>query len=190
MSAKSPTPTTRKPPLKPKPQKKPKKPPTKTKRRPGRPSLRTPELTAKILDLVRTDHSFRQIEKIPGMPCERTLVYWEAEDEEFCAAVERARARGQANAVFSAMIDMEDKLERGKIDPQTAYAILRSKQWRAAVLNPNRYGSKQQLQVDDRRQLADAIREVAEAAHRARIAAKGPLIEGELVGGTKNEEPK
>ena len=182
MSAKSPTPTTRKPPLNPKPQKTPKKPPTKTKRRPGRPLQCDPEKAkAKIIEFIENGGSLLQACKLKGTPGRATVLRWKREDEQFEALIARAREEAQDFHVDSVQ-EIVKKTLSGKLDPNAARVAISSIQWTAGKLAQKRYGEKQQLEIDDRRQLADAIREVAEAAHRARLEAKGLLIEGELVG--------
>jgi len=105
-----------------------------------------------------------------------SLIRWQSEDLEFEQLVVRAREKGQAEAVFSAMIDLERKLEKGEIDPQSAWAIMRSKQWRAGKLNQKRYGDKTQINATVQHSWADFVEEVA-----AKRLAEAKVIEGEIV---------
>ena len=62
-----------------------------SKKKVGRPSLRTPELEDKIIGLIEEGYSERQIAKMDGMPTAMTIRRWKDEDKDFCARSVRAR---------------------------------------------------------------------------------------------------
>jgi hypothetical protein len=139
----------------------PKKKPTPKKRGPKTPWTKSPKLIDKIISLIETDHSFKDIAKIAGMPSYATLLRLQGEDPDFAARIARAREYGQAEAVVSAMIDVEKKLETRKIDPQAARVLIWSKQWRAGKMNQKRYGEKTQVEGTVEVSIASIIEEVA-----------------------------
>lgn len=175
MNAKSPTPTTRKAILKPKTPSSP--------RKTGRPTKFSPELAKQICELISTGNSAQKTADTLKFTVS-CLWEWLRQHAEFAENYARAR---EAQADYMDDLVLREAQNATNENYQVARLRIDAYKWRASHLKPKAYGEKQQVEIDDRRQLADAIREVAEAAHRARLAAKGLLIEGELVGETKNK---
>jgi len=71
-----------------------KRPPPKPKGKPGRPSLRTPELEQEILEMVAEGELIRPWCRLPNHPSWRTVYRWLEEDREFSARFARARLIG------------------------------------------------------------------------------------------------
>jgi hypothetical protein len=104
----------------------------------------SPEIAAKVCELLATDHSEVAICDMPGMPSRETLRLWRRDKPEFLAECARAREE-QADCIVDKMGKIEDKvLAKGDeaIDPQAAKVALSSMQWRAEKLGRARYGAK------------------------------------------------
>jgi hypothetical protein len=105
----------------------------------GRPSLKTPELLQTICDRIANGESLRAICQDADMPHRDTVDNWLIADPEFSAKHARAReAQGDLMderilAAAEAVTPDMAAAERVRID---AY------KWRAARLNPKRYGDK------------------------------------------------
>lgn len=111
---------------------------SKTKAKPGRPSIYSPEIADSILERLAAGESMVQIcadEKMPGL---RTVMRWAAEDQEF--GTEYARAReAQAEVMDDKILTAADGADK---DPQAARVKIEAYKWRAAKLAPKRYGEK------------------------------------------------
>lgn len=68
-------------------------------RKVGRPTKYTPELAAKICDLIREGLSEREICSQKGMPDASTLGRWKDNNQEFC--IQSARARAESAALYA-----------------------------------------------------------------------------------------
>lgn len=87
-------------------------------------------------------------------------------DPELRPLYEAARTR-QAEAVLDEIKEIEERLEGGEgrdpIDPKAAAVLIGSKQWRAARLNPKRYGERtfQHIETVDQTKLhLEALRAI------------------------------
>lgn len=101
---------------------------------------------------IKSDKSLREICKAPRMPSEETIYVWMRRWPEFAEEVRQARLI-QAHRVHDKMIEAEDAVLNGALDPAAAAVALRSAQWRAARLAPRDYGDKVQ-ERDDRAHIA------------------------------------
>lgn len=101
----------------------------------GRPTLYTPELIERVLDLMtEDDKNLWVISKMPGMPKYGTFWRWMSEHPEFeqrYYAAERVRGRH----ALSGIERVEREVRSGKITPAQASVLVNSKRWRAQVLN-------------------------------------------------------
>lgn len=100
-----------------------------------------------------------------AMPSRTTVLKWARENEDFRAECVRARA---ATAEYSAeiQIDLVDKMLAGELTPEQVRVALSALQWRAAKLDPSRYGDKiQQEHIVNLDEVAALLR------GRARLAA-------------------
>jgi len=107
------------------------------KRRPGRPTVCTPEITSAICDKIASGKSLRSILSRPGMPSYAAVCVWLREDREFQEHYARAR-EAQADFLAEAIIEIADgtgnvQRDRFRIDARI---------WYAGKLRPKKYGTK------------------------------------------------
>lgn len=85
----------------------------------------------------------------------------------------------RADTALDDMKVIEDKLERGSIDFNTARELLKSKQWRAERLNSGRYGQRQtiDMNVTDKTKLhLEAVRELSRRPLLVQEQPAGPAL--------------
>ncbi len=115
----------------------------------GRRTTFTPEIGAKICDLLAEGHSLLAISKLPGMKPITTLQGWawnaDWSSEAFVVNYARARAL-QAHSEFDELKEVEGELKAGKIDPHTARVLIDSIKWRLAKMLPGTYGERQHIE--------------------------------------------
>ncbi len=117
------------------------------KRRPGPPSIRTPEIEDKILTRIAMGESLKQICEDEQMPSRETVRLWAASDLAFSEGLSRARIE-QADAMDEKIVEIMGKVEAGTLTPEQGRVLIWAAQWRASKLRPDRYGDKLQAQVE------------------------------------------
>lgn len=110
----------------------------------SRPTTYSEELADTICDLLMDGNSLVKICEQDGMPHRSTVIRWMAADEDFATRCARAR---EAQADF-----MDDKIldVANASTPETAVADrvkIAAYQWRAAKLQPKKYGDKVDLNL-------------------------------------------
>jgi hypothetical protein len=108
-----------------------------TKRRPGRPTIRTPESAQGICEAIASGKSLRRILARPGMPSYAAVCVWLREDREFQEQYARAR-EAQADSLAEEIIEIAD----GKGDVQRDRLRIDARMWYAGKLRPKKYGAK------------------------------------------------
>ena len=102
----------------------------------------TPELADSICERLVNGESMRRISADPGMPSRSTMLRWMADIPEFEAKCARARLM-QADTMDDMVVDVIDS-----VDEDNAHSMkvkLAAIQWRAAKLNPKKYGERLDL---------------------------------------------
>ena len=108
-----------------------------TKRRPGRPTLRTPEIADAICEAIASGKSLYRILVQPGMPSYAAVCVWLREDREFQEHYAQAR-EAQADFLAEEMIEIAD----GTGDAQRDRLRIEARMWYAGKLRPKKYGTK------------------------------------------------
>lgn len=109
----------------------------------GRPSSYSNEMAESICDSLMEGMSLVKICEQPGMPHRRTVLRWMEADAEFATRCARAREM-QADLMDDKIADLIDS-----VTPESAPADrvrLAALQWRAAKLQPKKYGDKLELE--------------------------------------------
>lgn len=107
----------------------------------GRPSSYTAELVESICERLMEGESLRSICRDDAMPDFRTVMRWQAEDEDFATKCARAREE-QAEFHHAEMDRLEGAVEDGSLAAAAASVILANKRWRMEKLKPKVYGAK------------------------------------------------
>jgi len=115
------------------------KPPAKpsAKRKRGRPSKFTPELTAEILQRISHGESLHAICRDPAMPAEITVRDWLTRDEDFSTKYARAREE-QAERYAAEIVEIADTCD----DPNKARLQIDARKWYASKVAPKKFGEK------------------------------------------------
>lgn len=106
----------------------------------------------KICDLLMEGESLVSICELPGMPNRRTVLRWMEADDAFAARCARAR-RMQADYMDDQIIQLIKN-----VTPESAPADrvrLAAMQWRAAKLEPKKYGDKLDVTASVTHNLSD-----------------------------------
>lgn len=123
--------------------------------KPGRPSLYTPELAARICERLADGESLRAICRDEAMPGRSTVMRWLVENEAFRDLYAQARVL-QADAVAEDTIDIadfgaNDTYTDSDGNKRTDYDVIQrsklrvdARKWYASKLNPRKYGDKLQ----------------------------------------------
>lgn len=107
----------------------------------GRPSSYTPEIAAQILEeLTYADGGLEEVCAKEGMPSDRTVYRWLAQNEDF--RQEYARAREVAGDVQAARA-LRDALDAK--DAGLGRLAFDARKWTASKLAPKKYGDKLDL---------------------------------------------
>lgn len=131
----------------------------KTTRKGGRPSSYTPELAAKICEMIADGKSEREICRIEGMPSASTLWRWKEEHPEF--RNRSARARQESADLYDdqrrAICDELTMLARNAADegvpiPKGVVEAMRASMQElarsAAIRDDSRYGDRKTVKVE------------------------------------------
>lgn len=113
----------------------------------GRPTDYTPELAEEICDELTEGKSLRSICKEPGMPHRGTVGRWLDSHTAFAAKYARARL-SQADLMDDRILETIAKIESGELTPEQGRVIIAALQWRAAKLEPKKYGDKQHVALE------------------------------------------
>ncbi len=91
--------------------------------------------------LVDGNESLRAICRDEHMPNKSTILEWMNGSDELADHYARARLL-QADGLDDDVADVVQEVREGKLDPKAAKVIIWAHQWRAARMNPKRYGDK------------------------------------------------
>lgn len=149
------------------------------KRKPGRPTLYSPELAEKICTQLAQGNSLRAVCLQPGMPDRETVFTWLFRHEEFLGQYRAAR-EAQVHLYEDEMVEIADDgtndwMERKNKDGEivgyslNGEAVARSKlrveqrRWVLERMQPKRFGSKVDVNhgVQPDNPLADLIKQVS-----------------------------
>lgn len=113
----------------------------------GRPTLRTPEVEAKILDGLAAGCFLSDVCAHDDMPSPRTVYGWTDADPEFSRAVARARKAGAGDFVAAGMRGLDEC--DGDSASQVTKAIGRAnyRKWLASCFDRATFGDKQGVEV-------------------------------------------
>ena len=117
----------------------------------GRPPKWTDEQVAQIKEDIckdiRNGMPLTRICKKKSMPSYETVYKWFDEDSAFLERYARAR-KEQGDTIYYEIQEIEGKLARKEIDPNSARVLIDSKKWRAGKMKPKKYGDKLHVQDD------------------------------------------
>lgn len=117
-----------------------KRPSDATPRR-GQPTIYTDALAATICERLANGESLRQICADADMPARQTVRNWRRDIPGFSALYEAARI-DQTEAELDSLMEIEQLVLDGEVEPDQAKVAISSKQWRMAKLNKNRFGDR------------------------------------------------
>ena len=124
------------------PRKKSPKLPSKRGRPPTWDSQSISKAKAQIVELLKEGITLSRICRQPNMP-HRSLVYdWREQDVDFNDKCVRAIELPAADSLVDTMQDIEERVLSKKLPPNAARVVLHSRQWRAGVMNRQKYGPK------------------------------------------------
>lgn len=107
----------------------------------GRRSTYTEELGEEICRRISNDEALTKICAEKGMPARETVFSWLKLHDNFRASYQEARKK-QGHAVYDKLMQLEEGVLNGTVEPQAAGIVLRSRQWRAARMVPENYSEK------------------------------------------------
>lgn len=113
----------------------------KEKGKPGRPSLYSDAMGKEICDLVASGSNLTRISKIQRFPSVGTLFGWLTDHPEFSERYACAREL-RADARADRIDEICEKLEKGKLEANTARVLIDAEKWQAGKERPGRYGDK------------------------------------------------
>lgn len=111
------------------------------KRKVGRPSIYSAELTARICERLAIGESLRSICRDAEMPDLSTIFVWLAKNPDFSEQYTRAR-EAQAESHADQLIEIADNPD---IDANHKRIMVDARKWVASKLKPKRYGDKLDL---------------------------------------------
>lgn len=112
----------------------------------GAPSKFSKALATEICTLIGSGLSLRAVCAKAGMPHRVTVLRWLAGNEDFAKAYAAAHV-AQADAIEESMVEVEEKLLKGRIEHNRARVALASMQWRAERKAPKKYGARIQQEI-------------------------------------------
>jgi hypothetical protein len=115
--------------------------------RTGRPTLKTPELCAKICDRISEGETLKSVLEQPGMPGWTTVHDWKQADESFAKALARARELG-AIVMADTIKDIADEELQTREEIRRARLRMQSRQWLAGKYNSRFANKPNQTQVN------------------------------------------
>ena len=144
------------------------KPPDKPRKKPGPPSTYTDAIGEEICFRVAVGESLKKICATPGMPTERRVMRWLANNAKLASEYARAREQ-QADAMDALIMEVAEAST-----PETAAADrikIDAFRWRASKLKPKVYGDKLDVAVSHTLDLTNALDEA-----RGRLANAAPAL--------------
>lgn len=161
---------------------------TTARGKPGRPTVRSPELAATICREIAEGRSLRRICASKKMPAKSTVIDWLREDVAF--SVQYARAReAQAEVLADEIIELADKaIGKTTAEVQGHRLAVDARKWVASKLRPRKYGDRAEqgampLTLPDDLTSAAGIASAAEAILRATCAGDITTMEAQALGG-------
>lgn len=145
---------------------------------------KTPELENKILEMLENGMSLVKICQEPGIPSRSVVLKWQREDDEFSAKCARAR-EAQGEFMAEKLEEINEKVESGKLDPQSAKVISSNLQWTASKLASKKYGDKQQIELNANHRFSHLTDEQLEAELERKAREAGVSV---LAGGKGEKE--
>ena len=121
-----------------------------------KPVTYTAELGLQLCEAIAMRQSPAEICAQAGMPSERTVYVWRRQHPEFATAYEEAR-RWRAEARADHIDALAQRLEAGKLDPQTARTLFDIERWQASKEAPGRYSEKTTAEITGKDGAAIAI---------------------------------
>lgn len=151
----------------------------------GRPTLYTPELGEKLCELFVTGRTFREIEKMDGMPSKDAICSWLAKHDEFRQQYARAREAqaliGEDETIEIADDSSDDYVERvingrkqkvyNKQHVDRSKLRVDTRKWLMSKRFPKRYGDKVDLHHSGEVSIAEAIKAGRERARAGKAQA-------------------
>lgn len=113
----------------------------------GRKSSYTDELADEIVDRLANGEGLKGICQRNNMPTRMTVLNWQKVRPEFYARCARAR-KDTADLMDEKVMEVVDRTEIGDLSPDVAKVMLSGIMWRAAKLDPTRYGDKKDTTVN------------------------------------------
>ena len=111
------------------------------KRSVGQPSIYTDEIAATICQRLADGESLRQICADADMPARQTVRDWKRNVPGFGALYEAARV-DQTESELDDLMEIEQQVLSGDVEPDQAKVAISSKQWRMSRFNKNRFGDR------------------------------------------------
>lgn len=109
-------------------------------RAPGRPSISTPELRGRILDLLSDGVPLRAICRVPGMPNRRTVHRWRGDDPAFERQCRRAQEDGYVLLARRVVDEVEAAMKTR--DAASARLIFNIRKQQLARQAPGYFGNR------------------------------------------------
>lgn len=141
--------------------------------KPGRPTIYTPELAARICKAISTStKSLKQIcKENDGFPCTETIHAWRYDREDFSVLYVKAKQR-QAELIAEELLEISDDKTEDLIAYEGGYRsnsaavnrarlMVDTRKWIACKLLPKVYGDKLQVNNDD--DVNKSINKISEA---------------------------
>lgn len=113
----------------------------------GRPTLYSLELADRIAELIASDKSLREIEKLEDMPSKMTILRWMGRYPEFVTKCASARVI-QADVIDDRHGEVINKAESGELAADVARVVLSGLEWRASKKDPKKYGNNKHVDVN------------------------------------------
>lgn len=132
------------------------------------------EVADEISERIAKGESLLSICSNDHIPSYTTIMKWLRENAYFSQNYARSRI-DQADTIYYEIVDVEQRLESGEIDPATARVLGDLKRWRAARMKPKVYGDSKHLEItvdDELRNMPQAQLEALYQAKRAEMKAE------------------
>lgn len=117
-----------------------------TKRKLGRPTDYTKDMSDKICEKISGGLSLRAICAEVGMPARGTVYRWLIENADFQDQYARAREK-QADYFAEEIIEIADSAEAESAAVSKAKLQIDARKWAASKIAPKKYGDKQEIDV-------------------------------------------
>lgn len=137
----------------------------------ARPSLKTEEITSKIIERISLDEGLAEICRSEGMPTETTVYRWLQTDDEFREDYVRAR-ENQGHTVADKMGALRKKVLSGEVPPDVARVAADLMKWEAGKRAAKYYGDAMLHKHADADGEKIALGEVESLTRLASLASK------------------